>query len=91
MSEYRAAEQVRWAVEAAGVVLIDGVTGAATTLGYPEAAIWDLITRGDSRERIAAKLCAIAGLEPAAAHRLLLDTVAAWREAGFLAAGESSG
>ncbi|MGA2328433.1 MAG: PqqD family protein [Bryobacteraceae bacterium] len=91
MSEFRAAEQVRWAVEAAGVVLIDGATGAATTLGYPEAAIWDLITRGDSRERIAAKLCAIAGLEPAAAQELVLNTVAVLREAGFLAPRGSGG
>jgi hypothetical protein len=29
-------------------------------------------------------LCAIAGLEPAAAQKLVLDTVAAWRKAGFL-------
>jgi hypothetical protein len=84
MSEYRSAEQVRWAVEAAGVVLINNANGAATTLCYPEAAIWDLITRGDSNERIAAKLCAIVGLDPAAARQLVLDTVAAWRKAGFL-------
>jgi hypothetical protein len=84
MSEYRVAEQVRWAVETAGVVLINNANGAATTLGYPEAAIWDLITRGDPGERIAAKLCVIAGLDPAAAHQLVLDTVAAWRKAGFL-------
>jgi hypothetical protein len=84
MSEYRAAEQIRWAVEAAGVVLINGATGAATSLSYPEAAIWDLITRGDSSEKIAAKLCAIAGLEPVAARKFVLDTVEAWRKAGFL-------
>lgn len=84
MNQYRPAEQVRWAVEAAGVVLIHNTTGAATTLCYPEAAIWELVTRGDSNDRIAAKLCAIAGLELAAAYQLVLDTLAAWREAGFL-------
>ena len=84
MNEYRVTEQIRSAVEAGGVVLIDHATGAATTLRYPEAAIWDLITRGDSPDRIATKMCAIAGLEPAAAQKLVLDTLAAWREAGFL-------
>ena len=84
MNGYRPAEQVRWAVEAAGVVLISGATGAATSLSYPEAAIWDLITRGDSSEKIAAKLCAIAGLDAEAAQKLVLDTVEAWRKAGFL-------
>ncbi len=84
MTEYRAAEQVRWAVEAGGVVLIDGATGAATTLGYPQAAIWDFLTRGESSERIAAKMGAIASLDPAGAQALVEETIAALREAGFL-------
>lgn len=91
MSEYRAAPQVRWAVEAGGVVLIDCATGGATTLGYPQAAIWDFLTRGESSERIAAKLGAIASLDAAAAQALVLETVAALREAGYLARGDASG
>lgn len=91
MTEYRAAEQVRWAVEASGVALIDCATGAATTLGYPQAAIWDFLTRDESSERIAVKMCVIASLAPEAAQLLVLETVAALREAGFLVPGESSG
>jgi hypothetical protein len=91
MSEHRVAEKVRWAVEAGGVVIINGATGAVTTLGYPQAAIWDFLTRGESRDRICAKLCPIASLDLAAAHALVLETVAALREAGLLAPGESSG
>jgi hypothetical protein len=84
MSEYRAAPQVSWAVEAGGVLLIDRATGAAVALGYPQAAVWDFLTRGESEERICAMLCAIASLQPEAARTLLLETAAALREAGFL-------
>jgi hypothetical protein len=87
MIEYRAGQHVRWAVEAGGVVLIDGVTGAATTLGYPQAAIWDFLTRGESGERMCAKLCAIASLDPAAAQALVRETVAALRDAGLVTRG----
>jgi hypothetical protein len=87
MSEYRAAEHVRWTVEAGGVVLIDGATGVATTLGYPQAAIWDFLTRGEPEEKICAKLCAIASLDPAAAQALVMETVAALRDAGLVTRG----
>ncbi len=84
MSGYRVAEQVRWAVEAAGVVLIHGATGETVAVGYPRAAIWDSLTRGEDCERIAAKLCAIASLDPEAARKLVQETVDQWREAGLL-------
>jgi hypothetical protein len=84
MSGYRVAEQVRWAVEAAGVVLIHSATGETITVGYPRAAIWDFLTRGEDCERMAAKLCAIASLQPEAARKLVFETVAQWREAGLL-------
>jgi len=90
MSGYRAAEQVRWAVEAGGIVVIDH-KGEATTLGYPQAAIWDLLTRGESEERACAKLCAIASLDREAAQALMLDTVSTLREAGLLTQRGSDG
>jgi len=84
MNGYRVAEQVRGAVEAAAVVLIHGATGETITVGYPRAAIWDFLTRGEDCERMAAKLCVIASLEPEAARKLVLETVAQWREAGLI-------
>jgi hypothetical protein len=91
MNRFRVAEPVRWAVEAAGVVLVNDATGAVITLGYPQAAVWDLLTRGDSGAKIGAKLCAIAALEPAAARALVRETAAALREAGFLILREQRG
>ena len=75
---------MKWAVEARGVLLINPETGATEMLGYPQAAIWDFLTRGESTERIAAKMCAIASLEPTAARVLVEETVAAFQEAGWL-------
>lgn len=80
-----------WAVEARGVLLINDATGAVVTVGYPQAAIWEMLTGGESNERIARKLCAIASLEPEAAEALMRETVAAWRAAGFLAREEDRG
>ena len=68
-------------------MLIDGATGVATTLGYPQAAIWDFLTRGEPEEKICAKLCAIASLDPAAAQALVMETVAALRDAGLVTRG----
>jgi len=79
---------VKWAVETRGVLLINEATGAVVTVEYPQAAIWDLLTRGESNRQIARKLCAIASLDPDAAEALVRETLAAWREAGFLAREE---
>jgi hypothetical protein len=72
-------------------VIVNDATGASVSLGYPQAAIWDFVVCGESGERMVAKLCAIAGLEPAAAQALMIETIAAWWEAGFIAPGDSSG
>jgi hypothetical protein len=80
----RVPEQVKWAVETTGVALLNCATGAVTTLAYPQAAIWDFLTRGESPERIAALLCPIASLDEAAAAALVAETVAELRERGFL-------
>ena len=91
MSQYRVAEQASWAVEACGVVVVNRATGVTTTLGYPRAAIWDFIARGQSGARIRAMLCAVASCDPPAARALLLETVAALREAGLLTEREPRG
>jgi hypothetical protein len=91
MNRFAVAEKVRWAVEAAGVVLVNDATGVAITLGYPQAAVWDLLTRGESGARIGAKMCAIAALEPPDACALVRETAAALREAGFLVLRDERG
>ncbi len=84
MTENGAAQGVRWAVEAWGVVLVHEGTGATVTLGYPQAAIWDFLTREETSDRIAERREVIASLDPAGAKALVVETVTALREAGFL-------
>ena len=85
MSECRVAEHVRWAVEPAGVVLIDRTTGASATLDYPRAAIWDFLTRGETEEQMCGRMCAIASLDRDASLELLRRTVTELLAAGWLA------
>lgn len=81
---YQCAAGVTWAVEKDGIVLVHPDTRAVCTLGYPEAAVWDLISRGYSYRQTVAAVCAIGALTPAAAERLVHEHVTGWAEAGFL-------
>lgn len=91
MTEYRPADAVRWAVEPAGILLLHTAAGTSRFLGYPQAAAWDLIARGDSIERVAAKLCPIASLEPAEVETMLVEFTASLLAEGYLKMGERSG
>ena len=84
MADYRYAPDVAWAVEQDHVVVVDTPTGAARHIGYPQAALWDLIGRDRSWAGIVSKMGAIASLNPEPAERLVRETIDAWIEAGFL-------
>jgi hypothetical protein len=78
-------------VEQDQVLLVDTRTGAVRPLGYPQAAIWDLIVRDSSWRGIVCKMGAIASLDAEAAERLVREAVDSWLEAGFLVAEEERG
>ncbi len=84
MLEPRIARTTRWAVEHEGVFLWNEASGATLKLGYPEAAIWDLLTRRDSRARIATKLTVIASLAPETAATAVSNMVRRLVAEGFL-------
>ncbi len=91
MSQFRVARQVRWAVEATGVTLVNDATGAAVALGYPEAAIWDFVARGEALVSIVEKVAAIASLSRDAARMRIFEAVAEWWEAGWVAPEDPRG
>ncbi|MCP4691497.1 MAG: hypothetical protein GY859_25860, partial [Desulfobacterales bacterium] len=76
---------VVWTVEPGRVILENRRTGAVRVLGYPRAAIWDLISRGRTRGQLNRALRAIASMDAAGADRLIRETEADLGEAGFLA------
>lgn len=81
---YRLAVDVQWAVRQKGVVVFLGSGGPAWHFDYPQAAVWDLLTRGYRHPRMVRLLCAIAALDEEGAERLLRESVEQWHEAGLL-------
>ena len=80
--ETRLPAAISWVVETRGIRLIRPGKGGAVWLDYPRAAVWDLLARRYPPLQVIPMLQAIAGLDAAAAARLLSECVAAWKE-GF--------
>jgi hypothetical protein len=59
-------------------------TGVVRNLGYPQAAVWDLINRGYSYDQTIHMLCSIASMKPEETEQLLLESLDEWAESGFL-------
>ena len=76
----------RFVVEPAGVRLVRGQS--ETTLGYPEAAIWDMAVRGYDLAKIVDTLQHIIGVTPAHAEQVVLDTLQMLSERGFGSQGQ---
>jgi hypothetical protein len=81
---YQCASSTKWAVEIHGIILINEKTGNVCSLGYPQAAIWDLISRGYADEQFVNMVCAITSLQTSEAQRLIVENLENWLAAGFL-------
>ena len=88
---YHCAPGVRWAVETRGVAVFHPDKGVFATLEYPEAAVWDLASRGYRFDRIAELVGHIAGVERPAAESLVIDALERWLAMGLLEKGEADG
>jgi len=80
---YRPAPGVRWVVEDDGL-LLDDATGRIEKVGYPDAAIWDLMVRGTRHGKLVELMTHVAGLDAAAASRLVTERLERWAERGVL-------
>jgi hypothetical protein len=83
-SRYRITETVRWAVSRRGIQLLDTRSRKGAHLAYPEAAIWDLMSRGQGEEEVARRVALIAGTSQTRARELISATLKDWTESGFL-------
>lgn len=81
---YSCQSEVVWTVESYSLLLIRRDTGAQLTLGYPEAALWDLLSRKTPLEKIIQMLAAIAGTGPYATRQLIAKIISKWEEEGWL-------
>lgn len=82
-SKYRCQSGVSWGVELRNTIIIDGNSGRVWTLEYPEAAIWDLLTRGCRIDRIIAMISAIADVEEPSAAKCVHSAIIKWTYAGL--------
>ncbi len=74
----------QWTIEPDGIVLWNVEKRMRLPLYYPQAAVWDFFSRGDSYERVIRKVAAIAWLDSGAVERLVRESLSQWTEAGFL-------
>jgi hypothetical protein len=74
---------VMWVVERTGIRLVS-LEGGEDWIGYPEAALWELLTRGVSRAYALRVFGAVAGTGPAGAEASVREWLGRWVEAGFL-------
>ncbi|HEU4882342.1 MAG TPA: hypothetical protein VFT45_08860 [Longimicrobium sp.] len=58
--------------------------GGARTIHYPAAAVWDLIARGYSLERVVALTGHIADLDEEGTRALVKEAIREWVAAGYL-------
>lgn len=83
MTRYRIRDGVRWGVGAVTVAL-EGGRGGVRVLQYPEAAVWDLLSRGYPLSRVASLTEHIGSLDSAAADAFVRSCLEEWADLGFL-------
>ena len=88
---YACKPEVAWVVEDDGILLVNRATGTTRFLGYPEAAVWDLLSRGRSFARAVSTLRATTERDAAEAERLVRDCIRQWVDAGILTEASDHG
>lgn len=89
---YRAAAGVSWVVQDRGVEVLDEAARRSQRLGYPEAAVWELLLRGHDVPAAAEMLRWVLDVPPEEARELVERCLGEWTRAGWLeASGREAG
>lgn len=83
MTRYRIRDGVRWGVGGVTVALTCAGSGVRV-LRYPEAAVWDLLSRGYPVAKVASLTEHIASLDSVAADALVRSCLEEWADRGFV-------
>jgi hypothetical protein len=78
------ADHIQWAVQSDGIHVIDTKTGCQHHLSYPQAAVWDMLSRHYGRDAMAQRIAPIAGVDSATAGRLVDETLSGWCAEGLV-------
>ena len=82
--EYQCASNTCWIVEQQGILLINTSENRYSRLHYPEAAIWDLLTRNWPYAHLLRMLAVIFSLNSDEAVLLLEQSLEQWIANGWL-------
>jgi uncharacterized protein len=81
---WRASDSITWTVETDAVALVDWASGRSIRLLGPEAALWDLISRGLRRDRLVEILSAVSLEDVDSTIRWTESRVDEWIAQGWL-------
>ncbi|MCG8461148.1 MAG: hypothetical protein MI919_33095 [Holophagales bacterium] len=81
----RCAPDIAWQAESDGIRLVAADRARMLELAYPEAALWDLISRGVAGQRAITMMMHIGGFpDEAAASAFIARLVQEWQGLGLL-------
>ena len=81
----RPAPDLAWVVETRGLTLVRRRGGAFASIPYPHAGLWAILADGSyTPERARNLLALLLSIDEKAAERELVQTLAAWQEAGLI-------
>ena len=89
--KWEISEHVRWAVQTDGLYVIHTRTMSSQKLEYPDAAVWDLITRYGSNRKIIQLLSHIANLSLQKTELIFSDCMGRWASSGLLTMDDGNG
>jgi hypothetical protein len=79
----RPAPSVCWCVDATGVTVLDRVA-RPRRLEYPDAVVWDCVTRSATVQEAARMVACVARIPPREASDLVRSRLQEWCEAGLI-------
>jgi hypothetical protein len=83
-SVFQCALQVVWSVEQDSILIINAVSGVTGDVGYPGAAIWDMLMLGYPRQNISRIIALLEGDSMEKADAIVDEHITGWKKTGFL-------
>ncbi len=82
---------IKWSIESRGIFLINTVSKKSQFLDYPQAALWDLLSRGYPYDQIITMLSAILSKDKEGVKTIVQISIEEWLQNGFLLGGNNDG
>lgn len=84
-------QDICWTVENNGLLLIDRTAGTVIHMDYPDAALWDFVSREIPLPKIIAMMSAITGKSAQDTKIRIAETLARWERTTLLIRDGSHG